>query len=104
MDVVHTGLERRRTAPVAAATEEAEAVDALWAHADPGDGLEHITARSCADRIDFLLFYLSRTPGRPSDAADRAHLLITAAHRASPLLRQRYLPLEPSTSAGHPGC
>ncbi|BAJ29313.1 MULTISPECIES: hypothetical protein [Kitasatospora] len=100
MDIVHVGLARRLPPPdTEPAVEEAEAVDVLWAHADRGGGLQHITAQASVDRIDFLLYYLTRTTPAPAAATTTAtaaaHRLITDAHRASPRFHRRYLPLEP---------
>ncbi|MGA5823221.1 hypothetical protein ACPC54_35825 [Kitasatospora sp. NPDC094028] len=98
MEIVHASLKRRQ--PVAAARENeaaeaAEAVDALWAHAEPADGLQHASALPAPDRIDLLLYLLTRDTPDESDAVSRAHRLITRSHRTSPLLRHGYLPLEP---------
>ncbi|GAA2753204.1 hypothetical protein [Kitasatospora cinereorecta] len=94
MDVVYASLRRRRPEP-ARAGEVAEVVGALWAHALPSDGLEHATARSEDDRIDLLLYLLTRTPTPLHPAApgavQRAGALLARCHRASPALYRRYL-------------
>ncbi|GAA1091238.1 MULTISPECIES: hypothetical protein [Kitasatospora] len=92
MDIVYASLKRRRPEP-ARAGEAAEVVGALWAHARPVDGLEHASARSEDDRIDLLLYLLTRTPSDPEapGAVQRAGALLARCHRASPLLRSRYL-------------
>ncbi|WP_037606851.1 hypothetical protein [Streptacidiphilus rugosus] len=98
MDVVYTFLTRR--APVADQTAEvSEAVDVLWAHAEPDDRLEHAGGRAEADRLDLLLFFLPADGTEPDHSAEqRAVALMRRAHRASPLLRGRYLtPPEPGT-------
>lgn len=101
MDIVYASLKRRRPGPPAGAVAAAEAVDALWAHAGPADGLQHASAQPADDRIDFLLYLLSRDPSEPSgrldpaDAVCRAHSLIARTHRTSPMLLRYYLPPEP---------
>ncbi|WP_030247448.1 hypothetical protein [Streptomyces sp. NRRL S-350] len=104
MDIVYASLKRRRPGSAAeaiGAAEAAEAVDALWAHAEPADGLQHASAQPADDRIDFLLYLLSRdssdASGRPDpvDAVCRAHGLIARSHRTSPMLMRCYLPPEP---------
>lgn len=103
MDIVYASLKRRQPAAAEAsgAAEAAEAVDALWAHSEPADGLQHASAQPVDDRIDLLLYLLSRDPSDPSgrldpaDAVCRAHGLIVRSHRTSPMLLRRYLPPEP---------
>ncbi|MER5642657.1 hypothetical protein ABT095_37690 [Kitasatospora sp. NPDC002227] len=103
MDVVYASLRRRRPEP-ARVGEVAEVVGALWAHALPADGLEHASARSEDDRIDLLLYLLTRTPTPPHlaapDAVQRADALLARCHQASPRLHQRYLPPEPNPATG----
>ncbi|MEV0191581.1 hypothetical protein AB0I39_23965 [Kitasatospora purpeofusca] len=77
--------------------EASEVVGILWAHALPGDALQHITARSQGDRVDLLLYLLTRPADCPSDPVASAHTLIARGHRASPLLSRRYHPLAPDT-------
>ncbi|WP_033223043.1 hypothetical protein [Kitasatospora phosalacinea] len=90
MDVVYASLRRREPGPVPA-REASEVVGILWAHALPGDALQHITARSQDDRIDLLLYLLTRHPDDgPSTSVDTAHTLLTRGHRNSPLLNRRY--------------
>ncbi|MFE3878040.1 hypothetical protein ACFXPX_27035 [Kitasatospora sp. NPDC059146] len=108
MDIVYASLKRRQPAAVAGATgaaEAAEAVDALWAHAEPADGLQHASAQPADDRIDLLLYLLSRGPSDPpgqlDPAAVRAYGLIARSHRTSPTLLQRYLPPEPPRATDH---
>ncbi len=95
MDVVYTSLERRPAVGPAPVGEVAEAVDALWAHTTPDDGLEHASGRVEPDRIDLLLYLLSATPPAASDAVRRAAELLARSHRNSPLLHHRYLPPPP---------
>ncbi|SOB78771.1 hypothetical protein [Streptomyces sp. 1331.2] len=122
MDIVYASLKRRwpgDAAEAIGAAEAAAAVDALWAHAEPADGLQHASAQPADDRIDFLLYLLSRdssdssgssglsdssgSPGSPGssgrpdrvDAVCRAHSLIARSHRTSPMLLRCYLPPEP---------
>jgi len=95
MDIVYASLHRRYPAEAAPPGEKAEVLGALWAHALPADGLEHVSVRSEADRVDLLLYLLS-TPDPATHPADhRAHAVITRSHRASSLLHQRYLPPMP---------
>lgn len=94
MDIVYASLARRPAAgsppPVA---ETAEVLGALWAHAITADGLEHASCRPQSDRVDLLLYLLSRlgTADGPSPV-DRAEALLSRSHQASPMLRIRYLP------------
>ncbi|CAM5546502.1 hypothetical protein KAURM247S_06082 [Kitasatospora aureofaciens] len=102
MEIVYASLRRRQPGDTAAEVNEAaETVDALWAHAEPGDGLQHASALPASDRIDLLLYLLTRdAPGQP-DAVSRAHHLICRSHRTSPLLHRCYLPPEPPESPDH---
>ncbi|WP_369185312.1 hypothetical protein [Streptomyces sp. Y1] len=70
MEVVHASLKRRHPGTAAPENEAAEAVDALWAHAEPADGLQHASALPAPDRIDLLLYLLTRNtpPATPSAA------------------------------------
>ncbi|MFB7668488.1 hypothetical protein ACFC1R_31965 [Kitasatospora sp. NPDC056138] len=95
MEIVYASLRRRHPGEATETNEAAEAVDALWAHADPSDGLQHASAQSAPDRIDLLLYMLSRDRSDQPDAVHRAHSLIYRSHRTSPLLRRCYLPPEP---------
>ncbi|AUY48327.1 hypothetical protein [Streptomyces sp. CB01881] len=70
-------------------------VDALWAHAEPADGLQHASAQPTYDWIDLLVYLLSRDPSDQPDAVGRAQSLISRSYRTSPLLRRCYLPPEP---------
>ncbi|MFJ5926888.1 hypothetical protein ACIQF6_30290 [Kitasatospora sp. NPDC092948] len=92
MDIVYASLRRRESGPVPA-QEADEVVGILWAHALPGDALQHITARSETDRIDLLLYLLTRrSADGPADSVDAGYALIARGHRASPLLSRRYHP------------
>ncbi|MEV7117440.1 hypothetical protein [Kitasatospora griseola] len=97
MDIVHVGLRRREPGP-ASPDEANETVGILWAHALPGDALQHITARSDTDRLDLLIYLRTRDPAdaRPP-AVDAAHTLIRRGHQASPVLARRYFAPEPAT-------
>jgi hypothetical protein len=95
MEMVYASLILRRPDVVVQASGAAEVVDALWVHAEPGDGLQHASARPVRGRLDLLLYFLSREPSDGSDAVGRAHSMITRTHRASPALRRWYLPPEP---------
>ncbi|MFJ4188173.1 hypothetical protein [Kitasatospora sp. NPDC089509] len=91
MEIIHASL-RRRPGGTAGANEAAEVVDALWAHAEPGDGLQHAYAEPADDRIDLLLYLLGRDPSDRPDAGRRAYSLIARSHRSSPALHRGYLP------------
>ncbi|MEV0193154.1 hypothetical protein AB0I39_32065 [Kitasatospora purpeofusca] len=91
MDIVYASL-RRRQPGLAPPGEKAEVLAALWAHAQPADGLQHAIARCEDDRVDLL--------GRPADtvpcpAAAQTRTLIARVHQASPLLTRRFLPPHP---------
>ncbi|WP_329447815.1 hypothetical protein OG906_33730 [Streptomyces sp. NBC_01426] len=91
MEIVYASLTRRHPGATLHGSEAAEAVDALWAHAQPGDGLQHASARLERDRIDFLLYLLTLdTPTAPGPLC-RAHILITRSQKNSLGLRRRYL-------------
>ncbi len=97
MDVVYASLRRRRPGPTPP-DETRQAVDILWAHTRPGDALQHITARSEDDRLDLLLYLLTRHPADgPPCSTDTAYALLARSHRASPLLNRRYQPPAPAT-------
>ncbi|WP_052390268.1 hypothetical protein [Streptomyces sp. NRRL B-24484] len=103
MDIVYASLRRRCPGPVPPG-EAAEVLAALWAHARPDDGLQHVSARIEDDRVDLLLYLLTRTPG-PADAdagPARARALMDRSHLASPLLRRRYLPPAPAPATARP--
>ncbi|MEY9873719.1 hypothetical protein ABH931_003208 [Streptacidiphilus sp. MAP12-33] len=94
MEIVYASLARRLAAGLPPPGETAEVLDALWAHTTPDDGLEHASCRPESDRVDLLLYLLTR-----SDSAavaptpiHRAEALLSRSHRASPVLRDRYLP------------
>ncbi|MFC9330392.1 hypothetical protein [Kitasatospora sp. NPDC057015] len=101
MDIVYASLMRRGTTAPYGAGEAAEIIDALWAHAAHHDGLEHASASIEPDRVDLLLYLLSRTPpdlAAPT-ALQRAAALLARCHQASPLLRRRYLPPAPPAAS-----
>jgi hypothetical protein len=90
VDIVYTFLTRRTQA--AGEREVGDVVDVLWAHAHPADRLEHAGGRAEPDRLDLLLFFLPPDGTDPDDSAEqRAVTLMRRAHRASPLLQNRYL-------------
>lgn len=97
MDIVYTSLERRPAVSPDPVGEVAEAIDALWAHAEPGDGLEHASAQPAPDRLDLLLYLLTPDPALPCmpDPVQRATALVVRCHRNSPVLNHRYLPPAP---------
>ncbi|MFC5908627.1 hypothetical protein [Streptacidiphilus monticola] len=94
MDLVRASLYRRLVSGLSPPGENAEVLGALWAHAVPEDGLEHVFCRPEADRVDLLLFLLTRSAGDPDgrSALDRAEGLLHRSHQASPVLRSRFLP------------
>ncbi|MFK0192822.1 hypothetical protein [Kitasatospora sp. NPDC090308] len=113
MDVVYASLHRKDTAgrPRDGEAEEIQAV--LWAHARPTDAVQHITVRCESERVDLLLYLLTRPttdaapatghPAAPAEATAKdslavAHSLITRSHRASPMLQRRYQPPTPPTA------
>ncbi|MEU9074150.1 hypothetical protein ACFYUY_06595 [Kitasatospora sp. NPDC004745] len=58
--------------------------DVLWAHADPGAGLEHVQSRARQDSIDLVVF----TSGGSGDRAPAHSLaLCSAALSRSPAFR-----------------
>ncbi|MFG3096021.1 hypothetical protein [Streptomyces sp. NPDC048202] len=94
MDIVYASLSRRSAAGLPPSGEATEVLGVLWAHATPGDGLEHISCRTEADRVDLLLYLLTH-PSDTSEVRSSPHQvedLLNRSHRASPLLRRRYLP------------
>jgi hypothetical protein len=93
MDIVYASLVRRLAAGEPLLGESAEVLGALWAHALPDDGLEHASCRVEPDRVDLLLYLLTRPPQTPGrrNALERAEALLGRSHEASPLLRIRYL-------------
>ncbi|NUS12134.1 MAG: hypothetical protein HOY69_12145 [Streptomyces sp.] len=94
MDIVYASLHRM-SADAAADDEVPEVLDILWAHTVAADGLEHVSGRVEADRVDLLLFLAPQAPTAPLSAGDRAAALLARCHRASPLMRHRYLPPRP---------
>lgn len=102
MDIVYASLKHRRSGTATEHAEAAEAVDALWAHTEPGDGLQHVSAQPASDRVDFLLYFLSRDPSAEPGVTTRAHRLISRSHKASLLLRQAFLPPEPPAAPEPP--
>jgi hypothetical protein len=96
MDIVYLGLDRRPAVqPPDPATENTEAVDAVWAHAVPTDALEHVRARAGPSRIDLMLFFRTAPRNARADTLDRAAALVVRCHQSSPVLRHRYLPPPP---------
>lgn len=94
MEIVYASLKHRRSGAAVERAEAAEAVDALWAHTEPGDGLQHVSAQPASDRVDLLLYFLSRDPFAEPGVTSRAYRLIARSHTASPLLRRAFLPPE----------
>ncbi|SEP09377.1 hypothetical protein [Actinacidiphila rubida] len=89
MDIVYATLRRSPTVTETHG-EVGEVTAILWAHATSDDGLEHVSGRCEADRLDLLLYFLSFTPGRPQAPA-RAGALLARCYQASPAMRRRYL-------------
>jgi hypothetical protein len=106
MDIVYASLKRRRPeAEPGGVGEVAEALDALWAHATPEDGLQHASGRAEDDRVDLLLYFLTRDPAHPDarSAVGRVEDLLHRAYQNSPLLSLRYLPVR-TPDALSPDC
>ncbi|SOB86364.1 hypothetical protein SAMN06272789_6676 [Streptomyces sp. 1331.2] len=85
MDIVYASLKRRwpgDAAEAIGAAEAAAAVDALWAHAEPADGLQHASAQPADDRIDFLLYLLSRDSSDSSGSSGLSDSSGSPARRA----------------------
>jgi hypothetical protein len=57
--------------------------DALWVHAPPAAGLEHVTARVAEHRVDLVLFLRNSEV----DIEEQAQLLLRSAFGASAALR-----------------
>ncbi|MFC9329511.1 hypothetical protein [Kitasatospora sp. NPDC057015] len=95
LDIVYLSLTRRPGTPAHPA-EAADVVDILWAHARPGDDLEHVSANAGPGRLDLLLYLRTRetAPG-PRSHLHRAGRLLARCHQASVLMRERYLPAGP---------
>jgi hypothetical protein len=100
MDIVYASLARRPTAGALPPGETAEVLGALWAHATPDDGLEYASCSPEPDRVDLLLFLLTRSGDftAASDPVHRTHALLQRSHQASPLLQTRYLPPQLTTA------
>ncbi|MFD0571339.1 hypothetical protein ACFQ0T_21725 [Kitasatospora gansuensis] len=98
MEIVYTSLHRRHPAVAPAPGEAAEVLGAVWAHALPDDGLQHVSARSEDNRIDLLLYLLTSDPDTPGTHCplQRATALIARSHQASPSLRHQFLLPDPS--------
>ncbi|WP_042373081.1 hypothetical protein [Streptacidiphilus neutrinimicus] len=104
MDLVYASLDRRAAAAPEPAQEVSELLGALWAHAAPDDGLEHITGRAEDQRVDLLFFLLTTDPAAPGarSAVDRTEALLRRCHQASPSVHRRYLPPRPLAEATRP--
>ncbi|MFI5982548.1 hypothetical protein ACIBEA_16935 [Streptomyces sp. NPDC051555] len=102
MEIVYASLVLRRPDECATQQTAAEAVDALWAHALPEAGLQHVSARCEAGRIDFLLYLMSPAELGVPAAEYRAHTLIAHGQRTSPLLNLLFLPPRPLAATAHP--
>ncbi|GGR06535.1 hypothetical protein [Kitasatospora griseola] len=90
MDLVYASLRRKEPGP-APTQESGEVVGILWAHALPGDALQHVTVVCKADQVDLLLYLLTRHPADgPSTSVRTAHSLLARSYRASLLLARRY--------------
>ncbi|MFJ7204576.1 hypothetical protein ACIQWR_13690 [Streptomyces sp. NPDC098789] len=101
MEIVYASLVLRRPDECATQHTAAEAVDALWAHALPEAGLQHVSARCEPGRIDFLLYLMSPAVLGAPTAEHRAHTLISHGQRTSPLLNLRFLPPQPLPATAH---
>ncbi|MBD0670205.1 hypothetical protein [Streptomyces sp. CBMA156] len=92
MDIVYLSLDHRPGATPDFLTEAAEALDVLWVHTTPEDGLEHASARTETGRLDLLLFLLPPDGPGVEDTTGRAAALVARSYRNSPVLKLRYLP------------
>lgn len=92
MDIVYASLRRRPDVAVAAEGEKAEVLGALWAHATPADGLEHVCCRPEADRVDLILYLLTRRAPDRGMATQRVGDLLARCHTSSPTFHRRYQP------------
>ncbi|MER5639945.1 hypothetical protein ABT095_23725 [Kitasatospora sp. NPDC002227] len=91
MDIVYASLVRREAEGSPRDGEAAEVVGALWAHAAPEDGIEHASVRVLVEQV-VILFFLHRAARTGGSPEGRVARLLDRCHRASPLLRSRYLP------------
>ncbi|GAA4100146.1 hypothetical protein AB0C89_28050 [Streptomyces sp. NPDC048491] len=99
MDIVYLSLDHRPGTIPDSLTEAAEALDTLWAHTTPEDGLEHASARTGLRRLDLLLFLLPPDGPGAQSATGRGAALVARSYRNSPLLKLRYLPPAPAPSS-----
>ncbi|QKW21156.1 hypothetical protein HUT16_20715 [Kitasatospora sp. NA04385] len=93
MEIAYASLYRRSASGPVPPDGASEVLDVLWAHVRPEEQVQHLSARSTADRVDLLFYLLTRLP----DAAARPPLdtvraLLARSHRASPALHRHYLP------------
>lgn len=65
-------------------------VDALWAHADPVQGLEHVRGRAEASRVDLIFFFRQIDIDYANDVAHRVLDMLCRCHEASSLLATIY--------------
>ncbi|MFB7673618.1 hypothetical protein ACFC26_19640 [Kitasatospora purpeofusca] len=98
MDIVYLSLDHRPGSVPDPLTEAAEALDILWAHTTPEDGLEHASARTDPSRLDLLLFLLPPDGPGAEATTGRAAALLARSYRNSPVLKLRYLPPAPAPS------
>ncbi|MEV7213502.1 hypothetical protein AB0O31_10485 [Kitasatospora cineracea] len=72
MRLVHLVLTSAAT-PRPGAADAERVLDTLWAHLEPGSGIEHIRVRPGPDRIDLGLFLRGDGPAAPTATeAERA--------------------------------
>ncbi|GAA1987550.1 hypothetical protein [Kitasatospora viridis] len=111
MDIVYSSLIRRAGAAPEVIAQEAElasVLGALWAHSQPGDGLEHASGQVEGDRIDLLVYLREGVAASRTDSTAplRVAALLRRCHQNSPLLNARYLPpdppVPPADDAGQP--
>ncbi|GAA3031849.1 hypothetical protein GCM10020229_49100 [Kitasatospora albolonga] len=91
MDIVYASLVRQESGEPTSVGEASELVGALWAHALPEDGIEHASVRVLLERV-VILFFLRRADRFGGSPEGRVGRLLQRCHRASPLIRSRYLP------------
>ncbi|MFE2968871.1 hypothetical protein ACFXKC_35370 [Streptomyces sp. NPDC059340] len=94
MDIVYTSLNRRSRVLADPTSEVSEVLGALWAHTTLEDGLQHASGHAQRDRVDLLVYLLTRDPTAPGfrSATYRTASLLHRCHAASPLMQRRYLP------------
>ncbi|MGW0207540.1 hypothetical protein ACWDZ8_17605 [Streptomyces sp. NPDC003233] len=68
--------------------EASRLVDALWAHADPLEGLEHVHGRAEERHVDLIFFFRQSDYGQ--GVTQRAISMLSRCHEASELIAAIY--------------